>query len=98
MDHHFKSSICQVKNWSYESMKYTFCSSYSKTPIYRAPIYWIPRFTGPQFYPPKTCFVCKSVQNVPRYTVHLDLPNLIPFPPRGLVNRGFTVHHTDNMF
>ena len=53
---------------------------YSKTPIYRAPIYRVPRFTGSQFFPPETRFNCKSVQNVPRYTVLLDVPGLIPFP------------------
>ena len=53
---------------------------YSSTPIYRAPIYRVLRFTGPQFYPPKTSFVCILTQNVPRFTVLLDLPGLIPFP------------------
>ena len=62
--------------WTVEVM----VTNYSKTPIYRAPIYRVPRSTGPHFYPPKTSFVCKSLWNVPRYTVLLDLPGLIPFP------------------
>ena len=53
---------------------------YSKTPIYRAQIYRVPRFTGLQIYPPKTSSECKSVLNEPQYTVLLDLPGLIPFP------------------
>ena len=34
-------------------------TNYCKTPIYRASIYRVPRFTGPQFFPLKTSFVCK---------------------------------------
>ena len=48
--------------------------------MYRAPIYRVSRFTGPQFIPPNTSFMSKSTQNVPRYTVSFDLPGLIPFP------------------
>ena len=59
---------------------------YSKTPIAYAPIYWIPRFTRPQFDPPKQElyeFMCNSMQ-VPRFTRSYSIP------PRGPVNQGFT--------
>ena len=36
-------------------------TEYSKTPSYRAPIYQVSQFTGPQFSPPTTSFMCKSV-------------------------------------
>ena len=44
------------------------------------PPFTVPQFAEPQFYPPKTSLVCKSVEIVPRYTVLLHLPNLIYFP------------------
>ena len=53
---------------------------YSKTPIYRAPIYRVLQFTVLVLYPPETSFMCKSMINLSRYAVLLDLPGLIPFP------------------
>ena len=46
---------------NYTRMSNTSTHEYSKTLIYRAPIYLVPRFTRPQFYLLKTSFVCKSV-------------------------------------
>ena len=51
--------FCAQNAWSLESL---ISNKYSKTPIYRAPIYWVP-----QFYPPKTCYLCKSMSIVVYY-------------------------------
>ena len=59
--------------------RYTF---FSKTPFYRAPIYLVPRFTGPKVFPQKTNFMSKFMQTVPRFNVPLDLPCIFPFPRR----------------
>ena len=64
---------------------------YSRTPIHRAPIYRVPRFTGPDPFLPKSSFMCKSKRMLPRFTV----PELLP--PRGPVNRGSTVLRTTKL-
>ena len=53
---------------------------YSKTPIYRAPIYRVPRFTGTFPLPPNTGFMCKLVYFTIRFTGPPDIPGLNSFP------------------
>ena len=82
---HMKQNIQNLKLTFYFRCLNGYCNSiidnlqYSKTQINRAPIYRVPRFTGPQFYPPKTSIMCESVHDIPRYTVLLDSPGFYSF-------------------
>ena len=60
-------------------MRYIAKYTYSTAQIYRALIYRVLQFTGVQFYPPKTSFMCKPMEIVTQFTLLLDLSGLIPF-------------------
>ena len=55
-----------------------FCK-YSKTPIYRAPIYRVSRFTGAFPLPPNSGFMCKLMYFTIQLTGPPDIPGQNPF-------------------
>ena len=52
---------------------------YSHPPIYQAPIYLVPRFTGPHSFPRKF-ILFRPQMALPRFTGSPDLPCIFVFP------------------
>ena len=78
-------------------MKVKITWKYSKPPIYRAPIYRVPRFTGLNSFPQIQALCVKLCK------LNFDLPGPLIyraflFPPRGPVNRGSTVSPSPSLY
>ena len=82
-----------VSRWVTESLNtmVIIVIKYSKTPVYRAPIYRKPRFTAANFFPQIGLYmhiVNKQNPDLPRTPIYRGCF----LSPKPAVNRGFTVH------